>query len=153
MSMPWLLPTALSAALVITASAVLAKTATLTATVRPNPLLVGITAPSHVPVDQWFEFSAIISNIGADPISRTVATIHTPSDIRVQRKRQHLGTLEPQQSPTITWQMLANNPGSFVIQVEATGNLLGESISATDSSTISAVDSAILTVLKLIFGR
>lgn len=153
MSMRWLLPTALSAALVITASAVLAKTATLTATVRPNSLLVEITTPSRVPVDQWFEFSAIISNIGTDPISRTVAIIHTPGDIHVQRKRQRLDTLEPQQSPTITWQMLAKNPGSFVVQVEATGNLLGESISAADSSAISAVDSAILTALRLIFGR
>lgn len=146
------LPVALTC-LLLAVNSVWAQTASLTATVRPNPLIVEIIAPSNVSVGQWFEIKADVSNLGTETISRTVATIYTPSEISVKGPKEKIGDLAGGGKKTVIWQAKANRPGSFIIQVEVTGELAGESISASDSPLISASSSALANLWRrLIFG-
>lgn len=128
-----------------------AQTATLTATVRLNPLKVKVIAPSSVAVGQWFEIKASISNLGSEMITKTVAVITASSGLAIKGKKKHIGNLG-QGETIVVWQAKANSSGNFVVQVEATGNLAGEEISASDSTVISAISSLARFWLRLIFG-
>lgn len=131
---------------------VLAQSAILTATIRPNPLEVKITAPSTVAVGQWFDVSADFSNLGSEVITKTIATLNTPSDLKVKGQRKKIGDLNNHETKTGIWQLKANASGDFVILVEVTGNLGSEQISATDSLITSAVGSLSHFLRRLIFG-
>lgn len=129
-----------------------AQTATLTATVRPNPLIVEIIAPSNVTVGQWFDINVQVTNLGAETIRQTVANLNTPTEIAVRGKNKKLGNLEGGETKMVTWKAKANTSGDFIIQAEATGELVGEQISATDSIIISATSSLARFWLRTIFG-
>ena len=138
--------------LTMAASSTIAQTGAVSATVRPNPLKVEITVPANVTVGQWFEISVDVSNLGVEAINRTVATLNTPKDVKVKGKKKRLGNLGPGEVGVVTWQVKINNSGDFIIQVEATGKLLGEDISASDSAIISATGSLGFFLFRLIFG-
>ncbi len=117
---------------------VLAQSAILTATVRPNPLEVKITAPSDVAVGQWFNISADVTNLGDQSITGVKAIIQAPTGVTVNGQKKEVGTLAGGQTKTVTWRAKANDSGNFIIQVEASGNLAGEQISSSDSVLIHA---------------
>lgn len=129
-----------------------AQSGTVTATVRPNPLAVVVSVPGTVVVGQWFDTSANITNLGNQTISGTSATIQVPQEVTVRNPKKKIGNLAGGQTESVTWRAKANSPGSFVIQVEATGNLAGEQIFSSDSAIISAVNSLALFLLRLIPG-
>jgi len=130
-----------------------AQSGTVTATVRPNPLEVSVSAPSPVAVGQWFDISADVSNLGSERIRQTVATLNTPSELQVRgNNRKGLGNLGSGQTKIARWQARVNTSGNFVVQVEASGNLAGEQISASDTQPISAVGSLGHFLFRLIFG-
>ena len=131
----FILPMALVCLLVVASSA-FAQSATLTATVRGNPLEVEVVAPNTVVVGEWFEITADISNLGGETITKTYATIHTDPKLTVRGKKKKVGTLEAKQTKTITWLAKARSSGNFVISVQATGELAGEEISASDTTVI-----------------
>ncbi len=150
MNKRWLLATLFSA-LVLAAGSALASSSLLTATVRPNPLFVTIDAPANVLIGQWFEVSADVLNRGGDAIERSRTTLHAPRDVQVKRKQKRIGDLTAGETTTITWQARARNSSTFILLVEATGNLSSEEISASDSAVVSATDSFALTVFKQLF--
>lgn len=115
-----------------------AQTATLTATVRPNPLKVQVSAPSSVFVGEWFDITLTVTNLGTEVVKKSTATLHTPAEIVVRGKSKKLANIGPGETKTVSWQAKANSSGNFVILAEVTGNLLGEEISASDTAMISA---------------
>lgn len=131
---------------------VYAQTGIVTATVRPNPLKVDLSAPNSVQVGQWFDVNADISNLGSETITRTVVTLNTPQELKVKNQRKKIGNLNSHQTTTVTWEVKANAADNFIILAEVTGNLTGEQISASDSKVISATGSLGHLLLKLIFG-
>ena len=89
-----ILPIALVFLLVLARSS-FAQTATLTATVRVNPLEVEIIAPSEVPVGKWFEIKAEVSNLGTERISRAFATLNTSPEFNVRgSEKKNFGSLD-----------------------------------------------------------
>lgn len=135
-----------------TAGSVLAQSAILIATVRVNPLEVEVIAPKSVMVGEWFEIKANISNMGGEIITKVYATIHTDPKLTVGGKRKRVGNLGAGQVETITWLAKARSSGVFVIYVQATGELAGEEISASDTLIVSATSSLGAFLLKLIFS-
>lgn len=133
-------------------SSVLAQSGTVTATVRPNPLKVTVSAPPTVQVGQWFDVTADISNLGSDTVAKATATIFTPTNMSVKGQKKKVGDVSGGQTKTVTWRAKANSPDTFVIQVEVTGDLLGEQISASGSAVIGATGSLARQFLRLIFG-
>ncbi|MBI2621162.1 MAG: hypothetical protein HYW63_00760 [Candidatus Levybacteria bacterium] len=130
-----------------------AQGGTVSATVRPNPLTVSVSAPDPVTVGQWFYIKAEVTNLGNQAITNTVVTINTPAGIIVRgQKKIKIGDLTGSQTQTVTWLAKANSSGTFIIQVEATGDLAGEQISSSDSLSISAVSSLAAFLFRLIFN-
>lgn len=131
-----------------------AQSGTVLATVRPNPLEVVITAPAAVTVGQNFTISAQISNLGSLRINRAVATLNIPPEISVKgNKSKGLGNLTGGETTTVSWQANVTLAGNFVVQVEVSGFLEGELISASDSTLISASNLALAGFFRrLIFG-
>lgn len=135
------------------AGSVHAQSGVVTATVRPNPLEVTVSAPSTVTVGQWFDISADIANLGDQTITGTTATIHSPQEVAIKGgQKKKVGDLSGGLTKTVTWRAKATSTGSFVIQVEATGSLAGEQISSSDTTIISSVVSLGHRLLQLIFG-
>ena len=128
-----------------------AQSGVVTVTVMPNPLKVTVSAPQNVSVRQWFTVSADVSNLGKETITQTVATLNVPAKLKVQHQRRNLGNLAAHGTKTVTWQVKANASGSFIITAEASGKLLTETISSSDSTTISSVGLLGAFLLKLIF--
>lgn len=131
---------------------VFAQSASLTATVQINPLEVEVAAQNIVTVGEWFEIKADISNLGEETVSKTTVLINTPSELRTRGRRKRIGNLAPGVTEAVIWEAMANRPGNFVIQVEATSELGGEKISASDSINISATGSLGAFFIRLIFG-
>jgi len=129
-----------------------AQEGTVSATVRPNPLEVKLTFLSAIPVGEWFEVTAAVSNQGDIVVSKASATINLHSGMRVRGLRKRLGNFASGEEKVVTWLVRAKNPGEYIIQVEAKGKLLGEEISASDSANISVTGSLGAFLLRLIFG-
>lgn len=128
-----------------------AQSGVVTATVRPNPLAVVVSAPGTAVVGQWFDISANITNLGNQNISSTVATVHSPTEVTIKGgQKKKIGNLAGGQTKTVTWRAKASSSGKFVIQVEASGNLAGEQISSFDSTVISAVGFLAHLLLRII---
>ena len=147
------LPIILLAVFLLTAVPSFAQSASLTATVRPNPLKVKITAPSNVGVGKWFDISAEVTNFGTEIVTKTTVTLNSPRELRVRNKKKRLGNLAAGETISLKWQVKAKSEGNFIVLVEASGRLEGEKISASDSRIITADDSIFLSLLRLIFGR
>lgn len=131
---------------------VYAQSGVITATVRPNPLEISVSAPGSVTVGQWFDISAEIANLSDDPITRTIVILNSPPEIKIKAPRKKIGNLNAHQTVTVNWQAKANSAGNFVIQVEAEGNLDGEQISSSDSTVVSVVESFAFFLFRLING-
>ena len=131
---------------------VFAQTSVISATVRPNPLEVSVSAPGTMVVGQWFEVTADIANLSGDPITQTIVILNTPPDIKVKAQRKKIGNLNAHQTTAVSWQAKANASGNFVIQAEASGKLLGEPISSSDTTSITATGSLGAFLFRLIFG-
>lgn len=127
-----------------------AQTATLTATVRVNPLQL-IVFEVNPPVKEWFDIPVTISNLGTETITRVVATAHGSSKLSLKNKRKKIGNLEHGDTPVI-WQAKTSKPGNFFVSIEVSGQLDGEEISASDSITVSAVGSLVARFFRLILG-
>lgn len=140
--------------LFVTASfgSVYAQSSVVTATVRPNPLVVSVSAPSSVIVGSWFDISADVANLGDQTITGTTATVNSPTEVTVKSPKKKVGNLTASQTKTVTWRAKANSAGTFVIQVDASGNLAGEQISSSDSTIVGSVASLGHLLLQLIFG-
>ena len=146
----FILPTAL-VYLFVAAGSAFAQSATLTATVRVNPLKVKVITLKPVTVGEWFEIPVAVSNLDSETITKTVATIHGSPKLAIKGKRERIGNLDSGKE-TIIWLAKANRPGNFVIQVEVTGELSGEEISASDTTIIPAIGSLGAFFFRLIFG-
>ena len=103
-------------------------------------------------VGQWFDISADIANLSDDPITQTIVILNSPHEIKVKAARKKIGNLDAHQTTTVIWQAKANASGNFVITTEATGKLFDETISSSDSATISATGSLGAFLSRLIFG-
>ena len=147
------LPISLLAVFLVTAVPSFAQSAVLTATVRPNPLKVEITAPSNVSVGKWFDINAEITNFGTEIVTKTTVTLNSPRELRVRNKKKRIGNLASGETISLKWQVKAKSEGNFIVLVEASGRLAGEKISASDSKIIKADDSIILSLFRMIFGR
>ena len=147
----FVLPVALVYLLAAAGSA-FAQSASLTATVRVNPLKVEVTAPGVVTVGEWFEVTAAVSNQGDIAVSKASATINLHSGMRVRGLRKRLGNFASGEEKVVTWLVRAKNPGEYIIQVEVKGKLLGEEISASASDNISVTGSFGAFFFRLIFG-
>ena len=133
------------------ARSVFAQTATLTATVRVNPLEVKISDSGIVPLKKWFEIPIIISNQGRQEITKTEVRIYSSPKLTVKNKQKKIGNFAPGEK-IIVWFAKANKQGDFIIQVEMTGEFAGEQISATDSTLISIPSFPKFSLLRLILG-
>lgn len=131
---------------------VFAQTSVISATVRPSPLVVSVSAPGTMVVGQWFEVTADIANLSGDPITQTTVILNTPHDITVKAPRKKIGDLNAHQTVAVSWQAKANTSGNFVIQAEASGKLLGERISSSDTTSITATGTLGAFLFRLIFG-
>ena len=148
------LPIILLTVFLLTAVPSFAQSSTLTATVRPNPLKVKITAPSNAPVGEWFDISAEVTNLGSEVITKTTTTtLNSPRELSVRNKKKRVGDLTSGETISLKWQARAKSEGNFIVLVEASGRLGREKISTSDSKIITADDSIILSLFRMIFGR
>lgn len=147
-----LLPILVLAAIFMVAGPAFAQSATLVATVRPNPLQVKISIPSGVSVGQWFDISATIHNQGQETIKKTVAIIYTPIEMSVRGQKKQVGNLSGGQTKTLIWRVKANSSGEFIVTVEASGELAGEQITASDSTIVTVFGSLGAFLTRFIFG-
>ncbi len=129
-----------------------AQEGTVSATVRPNPLEVNLTFPSAVPVGEWFEVTAEVSNKGDLGISKVSASLDVSSGISVRGKKKRLGNLAAGEKKVVKWMIKVRRPGNYVAQAEAKGILLGEDILALDSSNTTALGSLGGFFFRLIFA-
>lgn len=129
-----------------------AQSATLTATVRVNPLEIEVVAPDTVVVGEWFDIDVVVSNLGATTVKKTSVVVNKPSGLKVRANKKRIGDLAPGATEIVTWRAKVNSPGGFVAVVEVSGKLDGEEISAFDSITISAIGSLAARFFRLIFG-
>ena len=145
-----ILPIALVFLLVLARSS-FAQTATLTATVRTNPLKVEISPIGVIPTEKkWFEIPVVVSNLGLETITKTEVYLHSSPKLAVRQKKKKIGNLV-QGEETIIWLAKTTKPGSFVIQVEVVGKLAGEEISATDSEVINIFSSSTVSFFSSFF--
>ncbi len=149
----FILPTLIFAAFILTVAPAIAQTSNVTATVRPNPLEVEVSAPSPGGVGKWFSIEVTITNKGAGPVTKTFAKIHTSSDLKLKTrgKKKRIGTLISGQTKII-WQAKANQGGNYVIAVDVDGFLGTEKISSSGSDLIIVTDSILLSWLRAFFG-
>lgn len=138
--------------LLATGSTTHAQSASLNATVRPNPLEIEVIVPPDVKVGQWFDIEANISNLGDVTVSNTSALISTPSELLVRGGRKQIGNLSPGTTEIVTFRARANSSGNHLILVEVAGKLSGEDISASDTKFISADGSLAEFLRRLFFG-
>ena len=131
---------------------VYAQSAVLTATVRPNPLDISLSAPPSVIVGQWFEISAEITNRGLESVGKTVVVLHSPSELAVKKKKQQLKTLAPHETETVRWRAKATKVGSGLVVVEVKGVLNGETITADETAIISSTSPLAFFWRRLFFG-
>ena len=130
-----------------------AQSATLTATVRVNPLKVEVIAPNTVTVGKWFEIKAEVSNLGTERISRAFATLSAHPEINIRgSERKNLGSLPSGGTKTIKWRVKVDSLGNYIVTVEAKGILAGEEIFASDTIVIFTTDSLGAFFFRLIFG-
>ena len=148
----WVIAASLLLFVASSLGSVYAQNSIVTATVRPNPLEVSVSAPGTVVVGQWFDINADIVNLGNQTITQTTATIHSSTAITIKSSKKKIGDLAGGQTKAVTWRAKVNSSGTFIIQVDASGNLAGEQISSSDSVIISAVNSLALFLLRLIPG-
>ncbi len=137
--------------LLASAGSALAQTAGVNATVRVNPLEVEIVSPDDVEFGQWFSLEVHVRNLGAEPVNNTRLEINGSQKISIRgRKKMILGVLNSNQKEIVVFQVRANLPGEYVVQAEATGDQLGQEISASDATVISVTGTL---GMKLIFLR
>lgn len=127
----------------------LAQSGSVTATVRPNPIEVKVSAPPGG-LGKWFSIEVTITNKGTASITKTFAKIHTSSEIKVRGKKKRIGTLTTGKT-TLIWQAKANQGGNYVIQVDVDGFLGTEKISSSGSDLIIVTDSILLSWFRTLF--
>ena len=130
-----------------------AQSATLTATVRVNPLEVEVIAPDTITVGEWFDISAEVSNLGTERVRRAYTILSTPPEISVRGSgRKNLGNLPSGGVKTVKWKVKVGSSGNYLTTVEAKGNLAGEEIVASDTIMISTIGPLLARFFRLIFG-
>lgn len=129
-----------------------AQTATLTATVRVNPLKIKVSASSGVPVGQWFDIKAEVSNHGRRTVNKMFVLINKPSGLKIKGKKQRIGNLAPGETKIVIWRARINSSGIFLVTAEVSGKLDKEEITVSDTTTISTTGSLGAFLLRLILG-
>jgi len=130
-----------------------AQEGTVSATVRPNPLEVKISAPTVVNVGQRFDINVDVSNLGTETVNDVVVVINKPQGLSVKGKKSlDIGNLLPGETKPIIWEAKASKPLDYIVQVEATGVLFGETITSSDTAVIFTTGSLGAFLFKLIFG-
>lgn len=125
----------------------------VSATVRPNPLEVKISAPAVVNVGQWFDINVDVTNFGTETINDVVVVINNPQGLSVKGKKSiALGNLLPGETKPFSWEAKVSQPLDYIVQVEATGLLSGEVVTNSDTVVILTSGSLGAFLLKLIFG-
>ncbi len=142
----------MSAFLLVTGAAAYAQSASLSATVRVNPLEIEVIAPPDATVGQWFDIEAEVSNLGTETVSNASALISPPSELAVRGKRIRIGNMSPGATETVIFRVMAKSSGTLIIHVEVSGKLAGEDISASDTTIVSAEGSLADFLRRLIFG-
>ena len=147
------LPTLIFAVFILAVAPTFAQTSNITATVRPNPLEVEVTASSPGGVGNWFDIEVTITNKGAATITKAFATIHSSSELKLKTrgKKKRIGTLTTE--PTILiWQAKATEAGNYIVQVDVEGFLEGEKISSGDSVLITTAGSVFPDWIRFLFN-
>lgn len=149
----FVLPALIFAAFILAVTPAIAQTSNVTATVRPNPLEVEVSAPSPGGVGKWFSIEVTITNKGAGPVTKTFAKIHTSSELKLKTrgKKKRIGTLAAGKT-TLIWQAKANETGNYVIQVDVEGFLGGEKITANGTAVTEVTSSILSFWVRLLFG-
>jgi len=109
----------------------------IAATVRPSPLSVAVSsAPGTVFVGDRFQIKAKIENLGAEPISEVVATIHLPGGLILlsNTTEQSLGTIRKPRSAH--GRLQADAEGNYIVQVSVTGRDEAGYLLAKEGSTL-----------------
>ena len=135
---------AVGLALLLAAEGLLASEGqgSVTATVKVNPLVVSLTAPSEASVGEEFTVQATVGNLGSSRIRRVTATIHLPPTdlLEVRGPDTHrLRPLGPFGSRSTEWQLTALQSGGFVLMVTASG------VDASDRTLLTTESDAPLT--------
>lgn len=131
-----------------------AQSATLTATVKINPLDIQVFAPTNVVVGEWFDIKADITNRGSQIVNKTFAKANVPSGLSVRGKKKKIGVLGARETKTIIWRAKATRTDTnLLIQIDVNGTLMDEEISASsDSKIILASQTIVFFLFRLIFG-
>ena len=99
-----------------------AQTASLVATVRINPLEVEVTAPSPVILGERLKVEVIVKNLGETKIKKTRVEIFLDPGLSLKRNPvRKMGVIPEKGSKTASWRVTAEEMGSHVILVEASG--------------------------------
>ena len=95
----------------------------VTATVKVNPLVVSLTAPSGASAGDEFTVRATVGNLGGSRIRRVTATLQLPAGMLDVRgpDTHRLRPLEPFGRRSTEWQLTALESGDFVLMVTASG--------------------------------
>lgn len=150
----FILPTLILAAFILAVAPAIAQTSNVTATVRPNPMEVEVSAPSLGGIGKWFSIEVTITNKGAQSITKTFAKIHTSSDLKLKTrgKKKRIGTLAPGKTVEAVWLAKAKSSGQYIIQVDVEGFLEDEKITASDTAEMEVTGSILSFWIRLLFG-
>jgi len=135
----------------LTPGRVMAQSSSVNVTVRPNPLVVNLNSPSAVTVKKWFTITAQITNRGDIELTRATVTLSAPKEMSVKGKKKNIKILPANETIDVTWIAKANSTGDFVVVAEIQGELLDETIKASDTSMLSALGSLSQRLIRLFF--
>lgn len=117
------------------------QTGTVVATVRINPLEVEVTAPPFVRVGERFKVEVTVSNLGDTKIKKAKVEIFLDSGLSLKGKsEQKLGIILAEDSKTVFWWVTAEEIGTNVVLVKASG------IEEETQDLVEASDSTIVKV-------
>lgn len=120
-----------------------AQTASLVATVRINPLEVEVTAPSPVSLGERFRVEAVVKNLGETRIKKTKVELFWDPGLSLRGNPvRKMGVILGKESKTASWRITAEETGSYVILVEASG------IEGEGGDLVEASDTTIVQVMK-----
>ncbi len=112
---------------------------TINFSVRINPLVVKVSAPTEVDKGQVFAVEGRVSNRGIRTIKGVRAALEL-SDGSVLKAENELGDIQPGYTKTTSWQIKAENLGKLKLRIEAKG------LEAISKESLSAHDTALVTV-------
>ena len=108
-----------------------------------NPLVVDVSAPKEVEIDKVFRVKARVINKGGEKIENVKGEIFLPQGLDLLQKDsvQKIGVIPGKKEKKISWPVKGEKEGSYIVSVEASGELKGQIIRAEGNTLVEIKES------------